>query len=69
MKYVIRTEKGDIFTNTEWGENNGKEITYETYEDAAKEKSVLQASFLDQKLKIIEINIKKLSTNERNKVN
>lgn len=55
MKYVVRTENGDTFTSTEWGKNNGKEIIYKTYEDAAKAKEELQPSLKDVMVEVIEV--------------
>lgn len=51
----MRTENNEIFTSTEWGDNNGKEIVYKTYKDAEESKSKLQPSFLDVKLKIVKV--------------
>ena len=51
----MRTENNEIFTSTEWGDNNGKEIVYKTYKDAEESRSKLQPSFLDVKLKIVKV--------------
>lgn len=45
-----------VFTNTEWGENNGKEIEYKTKAEAEKEIEIYQQSFRDQEFFVHELN-------------
>ena len=52
MKYVIRSNDGLIFTDCSIGENQGKEIKYNSYAEAEKVKNQLQKSFKDSRLKV-----------------
>ena len=54
--FVVRSKSGMVFTNTEWSENNGKEIEYETQDQAEKEIEIYQQSFPEQEFYIQELN-------------
>lgn len=43
--FVVRGEGGLIFTSCEQGENNGKEVMYETKEEAERACKSMQPSF------------------------
>jgi len=54
--FVVRSKSGMVFTSTEWGENNGKELEYKTRAEAEKEIEIYQQSFRDQEFFIHELN-------------
>lgn len=54
--FVVRSESGMIFTSTEWGENNGKELEYETKAEAEKQIEIYKQSFRDQNFFVHELN-------------
>lgn len=56
IMFVIRSKSGMVFTSTEWGENNGKEIEYATQAEAEKEIEIYQQSFRDQEFFVHELN-------------
>lgn len=53
--FTVRSKSGMIFTSTEWGPNNGKEIEYETEAAAMKEIEAMKLSFKDQEFYVHEI--------------
>lgn len=55
--FVVRGKGGLVFTNCEQGENHGKEVMYETREEAEGARESMQSSFKDQKLYVEEIKI------------
>lgn len=54
--FVVRGN-GLVFTNTEQGEDHGKEVTYETREEAERAIKKMQYLFNDQKLYVEEIKV------------
>lgn len=55
--FVVRGKGGLVFTNCEQGENNGKEVVYETREEAEEVREYMQSSFKGQKLYVEEIKV------------
>lgn len=54
--FVVRTESGMVFTSTEWGKNNGKELEYETKAEAEKKIEIYKQSFRNQNFYVHELN-------------
>lgn len=53
--FAVRSKSGMIFTNTEWGPNNGKEVEYETKAEAEEILEFYKKSFKDQVFFVHEI--------------
>lgn len=55
--FTVRSKSGMTFTSIEWGENNGKELEYETKDEAEKEIEIYKKSFQNQEFYVHELNI------------